>query len=383
MVAEVRRGRSMRSVAKSFRVSLDTVQRWVKRAANRPLDTVDWTDHPSGDRASSRRTKRSVERRVLTIRRVLKNESDLGEYGAAAIRREMLSRNESVVPSLRTIGRILERRGALDGRRRMRHTAPPPGWYLSDVRSRLAELDSFDTIEGLALHRGRPVEVLTGISLHGGLGAAWPQEQITSKSTVESLTEHWSEFGLPSYAKFDNDTTFLGNRRANSFGRVIRFCLALNVTPVFAPPLSRGFQADIEAFNRRWQEAVWQRFRFRNREEVVAQSQRFITAHRDRHAVRIEEAPSRRLFPVNWKFDVQSRLQGVVIFIRVTSPSGRATVLEQEFDVCPNWCGRLVRAEVDFTTKQIRFYALRRREPDKHLLLATHPYRPPTNPFWE
>ena len=383
MVAAVRSGRSMRSVAKSFRVSLDTVQRWVKRAADRPLDTVDWADHPSGDRASSRRTKRSVERCVLTIRRVLKNESDLGEYGAAAIRREMLSRNESVVPSLRTIGRILERRGALDGRRRLRHTAPPPGWYLSDVRARLAELDSFDTIEGLALRGGRRVEVLTGISLHGGLGAAWPQEQITSKSTVESLTEHWSEFGLPSYAKFDNDTTFLGNRRANSFGRVIRFCLALNITPVFAPPLSRGFQADIEAFNRRWQEAVWQRFRFRHRKEVVAQSQRFITAHRDRHAVRIEEAPSRRPFPANWKFDLQSPLQGVVIFIRVTGLSGRATVLEQEFDVCPNWCGRLVRAEVDFTAKQTRFYALRRRDPDDHRLLATHPYRPPTKPFWE
>ena len=40
--------------------------------------------------------------------------------------------------------------------------------------------------------------------------------------------------------------------------------------------------------------AVWQRFTFRNREEVGTQSQRFIVAHRDRHAVRIEDAPKRR-----------------------------------------------------------------------------------------
>ena len=34
MVAEVRRGRSMRSVARTFRVTLDTVERWVTRAAD-------------------------------------------------------------------------------------------------------------------------------------------------------------------------------------------------------------------------------------------------------------------------------------------------------------------------------------------------------------
>lgn len=107
MVAEVRRGRSMRSVARTFRVTLDTVQRWVTRAADCRLDDIDWTDRASGSRMSSRRTKRSVEKRVLTIRQVLKTKSDLGEYGAAAIRREMLARNQRAVPSLRTIGRIL------------------------------------------------------------------------------------------------------------------------------------------------------------------------------------------------------------------------------------------------------------------------------------
>ncbi len=121
----------------------------------------------------------------------------------------------------------------------MRHKAPPRGWFLSDVREQRAELDSFDMIEDLALRGGRPVNVLTGISLHGALGAAWPDAEITAKSTVESLIEHWQAFGLPAYAKFDNDTIFLGNRRPNSFGRVIRLCLMLKVTPIFAPPLSQ------------------------------------------------------------------------------------------------------------------------------------------------
>lgn len=383
MVALVRGGRSQRSVAREYGVTLDTVQRCLVRAGDRPLDEVDWSDQRSAGHRSPRRIVKTVEARVLALRRRLKDRSDLGEYGAAAIHREMRARGPRSVPSLRTIGRILERCGALDGRRRLRRQAPPRGWFLLDVAAGKAELDSFDMIEDLALRGGRPVNVLTGISLHGGLCLAGPAAQITAKSTVESLIEHWRAFGLPRYAKFDNDTVFQGNRRPDSFGRVLRLCLSLKVTPVFAPPLSRGFQADIEAFNGRWQDAVWRRFQFPNLAAVVDQSISFVQAHRERHAVRIEDAPARRPFPARWKLNLQTPLRGCVIFLRVTSLSGKATLLERTFSVDPNWCGRLVRAEVDLTANEIRFYALRRKHPNEHLLLAAHPYTPPTRRFSE
>ncbi len=88
---------------------------------------------------------------MLIVRRQLKETSDLGEYGAKAIHRELTARGQVAVPAVRTIGRILERRGALDARRRLRRPPPPPGWYLPDVAARRVELDSFDTIEGLTL----------------------------------------------------------------------------------------------------------------------------------------------------------------------------------------------------------------------------------------
>ena len=46
-----------------------------------------------------------------------------------------------------------------------------------------------------------------------------------------------------------------------------------------------------------------------------------------------------------------------------------------------NWCGRLVRCELDFTRQHIRFYALRRRDPGRHPLLCELPYPRPTKPF--
>lgn len=380
----VRDGLSLRRVARKCRVALSTVQRWVARAQDGPLDQVDWSDRLSGCRVSAGRTKTRVEKRVLTVRRQLKTKSDLGEYGAAAIQRELKRRGARDLPAVRTIGRILERGGALDGRRRLRHRAPPPGWYLPGVAAKRVELDSFDAIEDLVLRGGHDVNVLTGISLHGGLCAAWPAERITAKFTVECLLSHWRECGLPAYAKFDNDTVFQGAHQwPDSFGRVTRLCLSLHVTPVFAPPLSRGFQADIEAFNRRWQEAVWSRFTFRGREPLTAQSARFVTAHRERYAVRIEDAPTRRSFPRHWRLDLQRPLQGTVIFVRVTDAAGQAAVLGHTFEVSGLWCHRLVRAEVDLTKHKIRFYALRRKEPGKHVLLSTHDYEPPKKRFSE
>jgi hypothetical protein len=314
----------------------------------------------------------------------LRTKSDLGEYGPEAIQRELQQRGERVIPSVATIARILSRRGALDGRKRVRRQAPPPGWFLPEVAVQRAEMDNFDAIEDLVIRGGIEVNVLTGISLHGGLCAAWPAEQITAKFTVECLVEHWREVGLPRYAKFDNGTVFQGaHHRPDSFGRVTRMCLSLQVTPVFAPPLCRGFQADIEAFNRRWQDAVWSRFTFCNRDAVVAQSRRFVAAHRQRYAVRIEDAPARRPFPRNWRLNLQRPLQGTVIYVRETNAKGQASVLGHTFDVSPIWTNRLVRADVDLTKRQLRFYALRRKDPHHHLLLTTHDYNTPTKRFQE
>ena len=185
MVSQVREGISQRAVARSFRVSLSTVQRWVDRAGDSPLSEVNWDARPAGCRVSPRRTKASVEQRVLVIRKQLRTKSDLGEYGPQAIQRELQERHAPAIPAVATIARILSRRGALDGRKRVRRKAPPPGWFLTDVAAKQAEMDNFDGIEDLVIRGGIDINVLTGISLHGGLCAAWPTTQLTAKFTLD------------------------------------------------------------------------------------------------------------------------------------------------------------------------------------------------------
>ncbi|HVV70025.1 MAG TPA: hypothetical protein VHI52_00610 [Verrucomicrobiae bacterium] len=320
---------------------------------------------------------------MLAIRKQLKDQSTLGEYGADAIRRELKALGHSI-PSRRTIGRILERNGQLDGRKRVRRPPPPRGWYLPELATRALELDYFDTIEGLAIRGGPHLTILTGISLFGGLAACWPATQISAVTTVTSLIQPWSEWGLPGYAQFDNDNRFTGPRQhRNAIGRVIRLCLSLNVTPVFTAPNEVGFQAAIESFNARWQSKVWTRFQFIGLRDLSRRSERYITATRMRHAARIEAAPPRAKFPADWQLNLQAKPTGKIIFLRRTNGNGALEILGNPFVVDKHWVHRLVRAHVDLDHHCIRFFALRRRAPTDQPLLNEVPYQLPNRHFKE
>ena len=325
-----------------------------------------------------------MENGVLTIRQELKVVSDLGESGAEAIHRELVDRGIKTPPSIRTIGRILDRRGVLDGRKRVRRSPPPRGWYLPDVAGGESELDSFDVVEGLAMEGGRQVEVLTGISLHGGLVAAWPTPAITAKITAQRLISHWREVGLPAYAQFDNDTRFQGpHMHPDVVGRVMRLCLSLGITPVFAPPRETGFQAAIENFNGRWQAKVWARFHHNSIEELTDRSDRYIAASRQRATARLKSAPTRRSFPDGWRLNLQAHPLGRIVFIRRTTDRGSVSLLGHTFEVDRLWPHRLLRCEVNLSEEKISFYALRRRESSSQPLLKEVLYKLPKRRFRE
>ena len=225
------------------------------------------------------RTPASVEARILRTRATLRQHSVLGEYGADAIAAALGEGIEHpAAVSRATIYRVLERRGALDAVHRQRWPAPPKGWYLPDLAAG-GELDSFAFIEDLKLANGPLVCVLTGISLHGALHRCVGDASASATATVAALCARWHAWGLPAYAQFDNDTVFQGAHQfTDTFGRVSRLCLALGVTPVFAPPREPGLQNAIEGFNALWQSKVWHRHHCRNLAALERVSATYITA---------------------------------------------------------------------------------------------------------
>jgi putative transposase len=384
MVQAVRSGRSQHQVAREFGVSPGTVNRWVRHAGGQRLDRVDWSDR-SRSPHTTQRTEAVTEDLVLEVRRQLQAESDLGFFGAEAILEALRSRGVEPRPAERTIYRILRRRGVLDSQHRVRRPPPPPGWYLPEVARRGRELDSIDIVEGLVIRGGPQVEVLNGVSLHGGLVASWPRgESVTAKFVVECLVEHWRQFGLPGYAQFDNDTVFQGPHvHPDTIGRVSRLCLSLGIIPVFVPPREPGFQAAIEHYNGSWQVRVWGRFEHANLDGLAERSSRHVAALRRHRADRIEAAPSRQAFPKRWRLNLQARLRGRMVYLRRTDAEGRAEVLGRRFEVDRHWVNRLVRAEVDLDGGVIRFYRLRRRAPGDQPLMKEVVHRIRSKSFQE
>src|SRR4051795_5374406 len=370
MVEAGRGGQSQHEVARAFHVSPSTVNRWVRHAHGRRLDRVDWSDRSRVPHATQR-TAATIEDLVLDVRRQLRHESDLGFYGAEAIREILDSRGIKPLPALRTIDRILHRRGVLDGQGRVRRPPPPRGWYLPEVARRSRELDSVDVVEGLVIKGGPQVEVLNGVSLHGGLVASWPRgESVTAKFVVECLVEHWRQFGLPGYAQFDNDTIFQGpHTHPDVVGRVSRLCLSLGVVPVFVVPHEFGFQSMVENYNGTWQAKVWARFQHGSLPDLQGHSQRYVTALRRHRADRIESAPLRRAFPEHWRLNLQSRPRGRIIYVRRTSAMGTVEVLGRSFEVDEHWLNRLGGVEGALDGEKTLISGLRRREPQAQPLL--------------
>ena len=360
------------------------MNRWVRHAHGQRLGRVDWSSR-SPIPHTTQRTDPALEDLVLEVRSRLRADSDLGFFGAEAILESLRARGVEPLPAEWTIYRILRRRGVLDRRHRVRRPPPPPGWYLPKVARRDRELDSFDLVEGLVIRGGPQVEVVNGVSLHGGLVASWPRgESVTAKFVVECLVEHWRQFGLPGYAQFDNDTVFQGPHvHPDTIGRVSRLCLGLGVIPVFVPPREPGFQAAIEHYNGSWQVRVWGRFEHADLDGLAERSSRHVAALRRHRADRIEAAPPRRAFPRRWRLNLQARLKGRMVYVRRTDAEGRAEVLGRAFEVDRQWTHRLVRAEVDLDAGMIRFYRLRRREPGDQPLLKAVVHRIQPKPFHE
>jgi hypothetical protein len=320
-----------------------------------------------------------VVRAILRARRWLSRHDALGEHGPGAIRRYLLGQRLAV-PCERTIARWLAFHGA-SGRERWRRPPPPKGWYLPGVAASVAELDSCDIVEGLRLRGARRVEALNILSLWGARADTLVADRISTDRTVAALQARWKRQGRPTFLQCDNDTVFTGAHAQRAYlGRLVHWCLCVGVVPVFTPPGELGFQAAIEAYNRRWQERVWRRWRHRDLPALQRRSAAFVAAYSSRQQSGARAHPLPR-HP--WQAPTREPRLHRLVLLRRLDERGGLVLCAQHVRVAPRWAHRLVRCEVDVHRQRVRFFGLRRRDPHTQPLLAERALRVRLVPWYQ
>lgn len=223
-------------------------------------------------------------------------------------------------------------------------------------------------VEGLRLRRRGRIEVINVISLWGNRPDSTAAPAIRTGQVIALLRKRWRRDGLPAHVQFDNDTIFTGAHAKRTYlGRVVHLCLCAGVTPVFVVPLQPGFQAMIEAYNRRWQDRVWKRWRHPSLPALQCRSDAFVSAWwHAKAACGHEQAPLRS----PWREPARQPRTHRIVMLRRLDEQGRVTLCAQCLRITKRWACRLVRCEINVKTQTVKVFGLTRRDPKRQPLLA-------------
>lgn len=342
---------------------------WGRYMAEGPEGLYDLSRAP---RTIVDQTPPHIERLIVSVRRRLEAhatpETRYQRIGAATIQAELKALGVTPVPGLRTIDRILQRRGMTSPRVRTapalcRSEYPAP---TADDSNQLHQVD----LVGPVYLKGKRQRWYIYVCKDVFDGAVYlklaPSRKIDE--VLAFLIEAWQHLGLPAQVQFDNARELVGwGRAARYLSRVIRLCLRLRVIPIFIPPGRPQRNGSVENYNGWFQPALFQRI-FKRPADLRRELAHLMTTTNERHVqprlgyrTVAQYRRSKRLLklPANFKLDLEQLpiSEGRVIFIRWVSGRGTISLLGQSFKIGLRYKYTYVRAVLDTHRQQLTVYA--------------------------
>ena len=244
-VRAVLAGARVTEVAASLGVSRQSVHGWLARYLVEGVPGL--TDRSHRPHASPQQAVGAVEVKVAEMRR------QHPRWGAKRIRMELLKRpvEDLVVPSTRTVNRILVRHGLVIPRKRKR----PRESYLRWERPGPMQLWQIDIVGGLMLvdpSTGvlREAKVVTGVDDHSRFCViASVVERATSRAVCLALAAALARYGVPEEILTDNGKQFTD--RFGKGGEVLfdKICRHNAITHRLTQPASPTTTGKIERFH--------------------------------------------------------------------------------------------------------------------------------------
>jgi putative transposase len=315
--------------------------------------------------------KPEIEEATVRIRRILAERTDpelkYAFIGAPTIRTELKHTALRPVPSVAAIERALQRRHLTKAYRRPGHAPNDITTYCPLPNAQQTNTVHNMDIVSRYLPGGERV-----CSFHLlDLATHYPYlRQYADKSAVSALTfltTAWQSLGLPEMLQIDNEATFYGGyRHKRIFSQLVRLCLSVGVQVVFIPVYSPRKNAIIESFNSDWDQAFWQRERFRDLAHVQTESLIFERWYRTRY----EPPALQGLTPTEARADFRPRLlpvdfdplaprpltAGTVHFLRLINSQGQVNVLNEGWLVKPKLAGEYVWVTIATADQRLSIY---------------------------
>ena len=218
-----------------------------------------------------------IEAVVIRIRKELFN-SKYSQSGAQAIHYELLSRGHTP-PPLITINRILKRNNLIYKKRF--HNKISKGKIYPYSYSLCQQMDF---VGPRYLSGGIRFYFLNIIECETHSANIFVQNNRDSWSICQNLIYFWKVFGLLDFLQIDNDLAFIGSlRHPGAFGKVIRLCLHLGITPVFIPQAEPWRNGIIEHFNNLMQEHLLKKEIHNTLESLEDSANEFVLYHNNFH----------------------------------------------------------------------------------------------------
>jgi putative transposase len=277
-IERFRRGETISSICKSLHRSRFWFHRWLDRYES---GDPEWFREKSRrPHSTPRRTAPETEEAIKLIRWELEQSGAFS--GAQAIRWEMEERDLRVVPSVRTIGRILDRHDLV--RRRNGPYEPKGKKYPQLKAEKPGEVHQTDFVGPCYLRGGLRFYGLNSVDLATGRCATEPTLSRDAQASVNAFWSSWRRLGMPRHQQVDNEMVFYGSPRyPRAMGPLIRLCLLHQIEVWFIPVGEPWRNGVIEKFNHHWDQKLLGRIQMTSEIDLPPQSLLFEERHNARY----------------------------------------------------------------------------------------------------
>ena len=205
-------------------------------------------------------TPRSVERRVVRLRKTLEHQRNPRLRYARTIQRELKKQRVKPVPSLSTVQCILNRNGLTHS-----GSTDRPYPYRPHPSAEYPNAVQATDIVTRWLVGGEVVQTFTTGDHFSNAASATVHTQKSAHDTRQHLLEMWQTLGVPDLAQFDNESVFSGGVHPHVLGRTVRLCLYVGIEVLFTPEYEADYNWEIESFNSLWAQQFWSKHHFAQR----------------------------------------------------------------------------------------------------------------------